>query len=550
MEGSASAMDSGILVPNNNESTGTTSGDGRYQLEHFSLRKLKELDLESYETVVELYCKLADPFTRGLLYADLSLSGWYLQSCVYFDGHRERDVLYRYLLGKGQLFKRDLFGFSFDDDHVHIYHSCAFASGQCKCKWRKDLPCGEFRGGYKYRERFREWRRANRLSAIIYLNYRKGSYKEAWLKGKCQEVESGRKYHCPINSSIDCTMSFTVQHVSWRSMEEKVREVLALSKVQNGSDVRSGDSSSDSDGSVYKSRKRSHEGYKSKKTARRQSKWQIISRKIWTILEQTAICPLAAIKHEDEFIEDDWLIDPDNTNKVNRAIEVWAHRINKYTLRQFYDMYKNSPPGKLVFSPSKTYYDPEESFKILNELLVFQYDDDTNRIVTFLQQVVNIVDFQPPDNPGAQPKQNALVVFSPPSAGKNFFFDTLFTVCLNMGQFGTANKCNNFPFQDAVNKRIILWNEPNYDSAHSDYLKTLFEGGDTKVRVKMLGDTHIRRTPIIILTNNIVDFMVQEAFKQRIHRETWKTAPMLKHCKLKPWPLVFFELLLHYKIKF
>jgi hypothetical protein len=142
------------------------------------------------------------------------------------------------------------------------------------------------------------------------------------------------------------------------------------------------------------------------------------------------------------------------------------------------------------------------------------------------------------------------VINSPASAGKNFFFDTVFTLLLNLGQLGTANKSNNFAFQDAANRRVILWNEPNYESSCTDYLKTLFEGGDTKVRVKMMGDSHIKRTPIVILTNNSVNFMDDIAFKDRIKQFRWKAAPFLKEYKLKPYPLVFFDILLKYEIKF
>ena len=84
----------------------------------------------------------------------------------------------------------------------------------------------------------------------------------------------------------------------------------------------------------------------------------------------------------------------------------------------------------------------------------------------------------------------------------------------------------------------------------TDYLKTLFEGGDTKVRIKMMGDTHVKRTPIIILTNNHVNFMTDIAFRDRIKQYQWKTAPFLKECLLKPYPLSFFNILLKYEIKF
>ncbi len=249
-------------------------------------------------------------------------------------------------------------------------------------------------------------------------------------------------------------------------------------------------------------------------------------------------------------MEDDYLTDPDNRVRVNEAITVWSHKINAWTLRDFLKMYQATDMENLVFSRSKGYYSLEESFTHIDNLLKFQFDDDEAQIKSFLQNLVNVLDWQPESYPGSNIKTNTFLVHSPPSAGKNFFFDTIFTALLNLGQLGTANKQNNFAFQDAANRRVILWNEPNYEASVTDYLKTLFEGGDTKVRVKMLGDSHIKRTPIIILTNNTVNFMVDIAFSDRIKQYKWKAAPQLKELKLKPYPLVFFDILLKYEIKF
>lgn len=335
-------------------------------------------------------------------------------------------------------------------------------------------------------------------------------------------------------------------------MEEELGRILGVSNSQTGLDLRSCDSDGEFTEPISKRRKR-NDGFeegRQKNKRPKESKWQIISRKIQQLLERTAICPLEGIKSEKCFLEDDWLTDPDNRVRVNEAITVWSHKINAWTLREFLEMYQKTDMDNLVFSRSKAYYTLEESFTHIDNLLKYQFNDQEEEIKSFLQNLVNILDWQPDENPGSNIKTNTLLVYSPPSAGKNFFFDTIFTALLNLGQLGTANKQNNFAFQDAANRRVILWNEPNYESSVTDYLKTLFEGGDTKVRVKMLGDTHVKRTPIIILTNNHVNFMSDKAFADRIKQYKWKTAPQLKELKLKPYPLVFFDILLKYEIKF
>lgn len=525
-------MDSGVVVPVDQQSSGT-SQKRVFQYGNIPLRELEDSHPESYESLVELFKPIGNNFLGNLISKDWSSSGTYISNVIIFSDNRERDVLYRYLVEQGGLFRRDLFGFSFDNDHVHVIHSCAFSSSQCKCRWRKEIPCGTLRPGYKYRSKLREWGRRDFLSGVLYFFFCKGGRKDAWIEGRRQRLEDH------------------LESVRWEEVEENVRNLLGPLEMSSRYDLRSNESDEEFSGPINHSRKRRN-GYETKmqENKKRLTKWQIISGKIYELLERTAICPLEGIKSEECFLNDDFLTDPDNSNKVNEAIKMWSFKINGYTLRQFYDMYNTDSKNDLIFSRSKVYYSIEESTSILDRLLIYQFNDDEVLIKEFLQHLVNVVDRQPEDRPFSNIKCNTFLVHSPPSAGKNFFFDTLFTLCLNLGQLGTANRSNNFAFQDAAHRRIILWNEPNYESSMTDYLKTLFEGGDTKVRVKMMGDTHVKRTPIIILTNNQVNFMTDIAFKDRIKQYKWKTAPFLKECLLKPHPLSFFEILLKYEIKF
>jgi len=278
-------------------------------------------------------------------------------------------------------------------------------------------------------------------------------------------------------------------------------------------------------------------------------KWERIQLKIERLLEETAISPLEGIKEEDCFLTDTMLTNPMNQRYVDDAIKIWSIKVNNYTLRQFYDMYKGKTKT-LIFSVSKKYYNLAESVDVLDALLKYQFDDDEQSIKNFLQTLVNVVDKQPDGNPNINVKCNTFLVHSQPSAGKNFFFDCLFSIFLNFGQLGSANKHNTFSFMDMVKRRICLWNEPNYESSVTDYLKNMFEGGDTKVRVKNMADAHVKRTPIIVLTNNMVNFMCDKAFEDRIVQFKWKPAPFLKSYNLKPYPLALFDILLKYEIKF
>lgn len=194
-------MDSGVVVPHNQQS----SGDGErrvFSYGHVPLRELEESDPESYESVVKLFEPIGNNFYGKLIEKDWTSSGTYIQNVITFSDTRERDVLHKYLVEQGGIFRRDLFGFSFDDDHVHILHSCAFSSSQCKCRWRKEIPCGQIRPGYRFRSNLREWRRGNFLNAVLYFFYKKRGNKEAWIEGRRQRLEDNRKYRIVFEISM------------------------------------------------------------------------------------------------------------------------------------------------------------------------------------------------------------------------------------------------------------------------------------------------------------------------------------------------------------
>lgn len=113
---------------------------------------------------------------------------------------------------------------------------------------------------------------------------------------------------------------------------------------------------------------------------------------------------------------------------------------------------------------------------------------------------------------------------------------------------GMANRHNTFAFQEAPNKRLLLWNEPNYESALTDTLKMMFAGDPFNVRVKHQSDTPVTRTPVIVLTNNVVPFMSDPAFNDRIKKYKWKAAQFLKQIDYKPIPIALFHVLDKYEI--
>lgn len=137
---------------------------------------------------------------------------------------------------------------------------------------------------------------------------------------------------------------------------------------------------------------------------------------------------------------------------------------------------------------------------------------------------------------------------SPPSAGKNYVFDAVACYFSSYGKFGTANKNNNFTWADGAGKRVLLWNEPNYEQFHVKKIKELLGGDTTRVHVKYKNDVSVQGVPIIILTNNNLNIISHPAFADRLRTYFWQSAEFLKDYDRKINPLFFYKLLSKYNI--
>lgn len=257
-------------------------------------------------------------------------------------------------------------------------------------------------------------------------------------------------------------------------------------------------------------------------------------------------CPPDAFINVREFYANpklNWIDERDN--KIQIPLRNWAATLREWSIAEYHDYY-NQEQVKPYFnaygrSYSDIYYSIGKSLDIAIELLNHQFDSDGEVIFEFLQTVYNVCDRK-------IPKLNSICIISPPSAGKNFFFDAIAAYFLSYGMFGTANKNNSFSWADGAGKRLVLWNEPNYENYHIEKIKELLGGDTTRVHVKYKSDVSVQGVPIIILSNNHLNIIDHPAFRDRLRTYQWTSAPFLKEYSRKLNPLFFYELLLHFKI--
>lgn len=181
---------------------------------------------------------------------------------------------------------------------------------------------------------------------------------------------------------------------------------------------------------------------------------------------------------------------------------------------------------------NKKYYSIEYSFWLMLALLKHQgmQADDIQTFFDELEQWFNRL----------LSKRNCLCILGPPSCGKTYFADTIITLAWNSGTIINPTKTSAFEFENALHKRIVLWNEAHIHSEKSDYVKELLEGHRMPIQVKYLGNQILTKTPIVI-TANFPLWQTHpnnaEAFKHRMLFYQWKSAPWLKNCLAYPHPL-------------
>lgn len=227
--------------------------------------------------------------------------------------------------------------------------------------------------------------------------------------------------------------------------------------------------------------------------------------------------------------------------QFQRAMILLQTKLSKWTMHDYMQLYMKTNP---LFAAAdeqefeEYYYTIAKSIEIIEKLLDFQLDSEemenlclADRRKVFLQDLLNVLEKK-------LPKVNAFMIKSPPSAGKNFMLDAVMAFYLNVGMIQNFNKFNSFPLQEAVNRRVNCWNEPNIEPAAFDTVKMLLAGDPMKAHVKYQAEQPLARTPILIMTNNEC-FPNNDAFNDRLIRYNWKRATFLRSYTKKIHPLMW-----------
>jgi len=456
------------------------------------------------------------------IFAELQRSDGQLVRDVFrFEDPRECQDFLR-CVQRDEHYRRGLLQICREDTHLHVVHDCNFSNGSCRCDWYKKAKTygadqRRDRRGHR-RNSCRSRTPADIQNLLLYYCSKQRTTIYQKIRGQLEKIPSE---------------GYNLQTSGLDELPEVFRE-MEIQISGTGSELRPWEQDFDIDEPDQTGASRLPKRHKRKMGA--QERIQLLTVEL---LETYPICPPEAIvKHRI------WRQTPEirfknvGDREIKAAINSFKDNLTTYSMFDFQKMYNNEKCVPIfsagVVSYENYYYNIENSVKVMEELIHYQCGGDEDAILDFVETLYNVLERK-------VPKLNCVVVHSPSSAGKNFFFDAIKDYYLNCGHLCNANKYNSFPFQDAEGRRIVLWNEPNYSPEFLEPIKEILGGDSTSVNVKYQHDTPVYRTPVIVLTNNLVSFMTHDSFRDRIRVFNWNAAPFLADYDKKPNPLAVYH---------
>nr|AIT71975.1 nonstructural protein NS1 [Hordeum marinum Itera-like densovirus] len=262
--------------------------------------------------------------------------------------------------------------------------------------------------------------------------------------------------------------------------------------------------------------------------------------------------PLEHILDTKDWLESEWGTYIASDKQIQRTFQILMKITMNMTYSELKMLYQNEhtmPIWGAISSKDllNTYYTVDESQDIVEELLDFQmqndqleyFDDLEDAKRKFITDLYEILEKK-------HQKTNTFQIVSPPSAGKNFFIETVLAFYWNTGVIQNFNRYNNFPLMEAVNRRVNYWDEPNFEPDATETLKKLFAGTALKATVKFQKEANVQKTPVIITAN--FDKFTKEVWDDRIIKYYWYSCPKLKQYNKRLHPFVWSYLVDKYVI--
>lgn len=250
-----------------------------------------------------------------------------------------------------------------------------------------------------------------------------------------------------------------------------------------------------------------------------------------TALETLLVVPVESSCHVKQWLQHPTLsIFNASSPDYKNACSLYNRRLVAMTFNEIKQLHLQYPTGLFMARSADHYFNPTESLEHIETLLRHQYPNDQD-FLEFIQTLYDICE-------RSIPKLNSLYLVGPTNCGKSWFADMVTAFYLNVGHVKNFVRGQNFPLNDCVCRRILLWNEPSIMPSAYESVKMLCGGDPCPCAVKYEGDGKIMRTPLLF-TSNHTSFSSTEVWTTRVRTYKWKTCPFLKNVHKYPHPFAY-----------
>lgn len=270
------------------------------------------------------------------------------------------------------------------------------------------------------------------------------------------------------------------------------------------------------------------------------SKYRVRSSDLVLLMKRFLICLTNGLPYSRDWFRIDKLQEVSHTGLLfDNALRQFRSEINDMTGKELYDLqtkgftlnvYSAGSSGQI----KKVYWSTKESVFMLLDLLHFQFNSDLEEAKQFLKTVYGIFE-------KTSGKQNCLCLIGPANCGKNFFVDGVCDFSLNPGKMERSHNC---AFSSCHNRRVIKWDECNFDRSYDETVLNLLKGKPFLANIKFRNPEPVYRTPVFVMANTH-PFALEPRFDHRVVRVDWEVCNRLRKYKEKqPYPLAHGQLLI------
>lgn len=179
-----------------------------------------------------------------------------------------------------------------------------------------------------------------------------------------------------------------------------------------------------------------------------------------------------------------------STPNLNNFLATGFNYVCSQLLRESFNPLVNTNEASIITEMNTEAFFP----KIINYLLYYQIWS-IPQMVLFGTSLIKVLNRQ-------SNKRNTIWLWGPSNTGKTTLITSFIKAFFkeSVGRVVKDEKTS-FPFNNCMNKQVILWEEPNIIPKNIEDVKCLMGGSEFSVEVKYQSQVTVKKTPVLLTSN-------------------------------------------------